>query len=318
MSETGDYIRRSLFLHLNVGVMFSTTAIVIFITSLYHSARLLYKERAIPYALFFLGSITGFIAALSTTIYYFSYNVPCGFQAYMALIAAHIVPTTCQFIALLCLYRLHRTGIISLVAGSIFIIGKFVPWAYCISRYPHPVPTPVGVCASLHLPPSWYIVIGFEVFTSLAIALIYLVIVYRISRFQGIPILKAVRQREVGYFIGLGLFGTVILLLTLIDAGNPSFFQLPYEIYWIFTSKFTCEALIAIHRSAPFGSCFGEAGSPNNPNHPLDPSASTSNFSSHPRSGVQTGMDKSYGAYQDDQTRLSDTFQQEVQLNSVS
>ncbi|KAI9226477.1 MAG: hypothetical protein DHS80DRAFT_25180 [Piptocephalis tieghemiana] len=318
MSETEEYIRRSLFLHLNVGVMVTTTAIVIFVTSIYHSFKLLHKERAIPYFIFFVGSIAGFIAALSNIIYYFTYNVPCDFQAYMTLVAAQLVPTTSQLIALLCFYRLHRSSIVPFVAGTILIIGKFIPWAYCVSRYPHPVPTPVGVCAAVHLPPSWYIVIGFESLVSLSMAIAYLLIVRKESQLQNITYIKAIRQREAPYFIGLGILGTVMLLLTLIDAGNPSFLQLPYDIYWIFSSKFTCEALIAIERSCPFGSCFGGSSSSNNSQnrHPMDPSLS--HFSSHPRFGVQTGMDKSYGAYQDDQTRLSDTFQQEVQLNSVS
>lgn len=310
MSSQSITIERGLFFQLNLGLIVTSTALVVYLSNCWHSGNLLRKQPQLVYVLCLLQAIIGLAVSCTNVVHYFVFDVGCGFQTYFNLAGAQAITTSIQLVLLLRLYRQWSISPMVLIGGCILTIGKFVPWAFSLAKHATPEPTKIGICASINLPFLFYTVIGMEVAICLFLAGAFTFVMSRYSRHEAVSFVDAMRREGAGYFLVMAVVSVVILLISLVDVGSDSgvFTEVPYDVYWVFASKMLVEGLLSGYESS-MHEC-SRAGE--------DTATNPTNFSSSgPRSQPGVTVDKTYN-FEDDKTRLSDTYHGDIQLNSMA
>jgi hypothetical protein len=303
-------IERELFFQLNLGLIVSSTALVVYLSNCWHAGKMLRKQPQLVYMLCALQAIIGLASSGSNVTHFFIFDTDCSFQAYFNLTSAQIIVTCVQMILLLLLYKQWSSGPMTLIAGSILVVGKYIPWAFALAQHPSPEPTKIGICATINLPFIYYIVIGFEIVISAYLAAMYYVLMKRYADQEAVGFVDSMKREGAGYFLVAAALAVVILLISLVDLGNKDevFTSVPYEVFWIFMSKMMIEGLLSGYESSIQSSTRGAEDSGTHP---------TTFSASGPRSQPGITIDKTYH-FEDDKTRLSDTYHGDIQLNSLA
>ncbi|KAI8052904.1 hypothetical protein BDF22DRAFT_492300 [Syncephalis plumigaleata] len=303
-------IERGLFFQLNLGLIVTSTALVVYISNCWHSVKMLRKQPQLVYMLCLLQAIVGLAASITNVIHYFVFDINCSAQAYLNLSGAQVVTTCVQMILLLRLYKQWSVGPTVLIFGCILTVGKYIPWAFALAKYPTPTATKIGICASINLPFIFYLVIAFEAVISLYLAGAFAFAMNRYAKQEACSFFESMQREGAGYFLVMAALSVVILLISLVDVGSESrvFTEVPYDVFWIFASKMLIEGLLSGYEAAMHE---GTRGGDESGTHPT-------NFStSGPRSQPGITVDKTYH-FEDDKTRLSDTYHGDIQLNSMA